>query len=97
MHAAATCLVNEASVAWEVHEATPRYDAQLAVQIVEARARLVAHNKVNAAVDQVLAAPPAGCHTAGVGMMLKDVALVTVHLGVAASRQAGQSGADDDQ
>ena len=67
------------------------------VQLVEARARLVAHDKVNAAVDQVFAPPPAGSHAAGMSVVLKDVALIAVHLGVAAGGQAGQPSANDDQ
>ena len=94
--ALAAGLVDKATVGIKIHKAVGRNDAQLAVELVQTGARLVRHYEMDATVDEVLATLPRGGHAAGVGMMLKDATLVAVHLGKAAGREPGQSGADDD-
>ena len=51
---------------------------------MEGRPGPVAHDEVDSAVDEIGSAAPGCGHTAGVRMVLKDVALVAIHLGKAA-------------
>ncbi len=95
-HAAPAGFVNEAAVRGQVEEAVGLGGAQLAVQLVERRAWFVTHDKVDATVNGIALAFPAGCHPARRGVVLEDVAAIAVHLGVAAGGKASQPGPDDD-
>ena len=63
----------------------------------ESAARLVAHQEMDAAVDEVLPAAPAHGNPAGLGRMLEDLRAVAVALRMDARGEAGQARADDDE
>ncbi len=88
--------IDEPAIGRQILEANGRDDAQLAVQIMQTRAGPVAHDKMDAAIDEILPTPPGGGNPTRVDVMLKDAALIAVHLGVAAGGQACQPSADDD-
>ena len=80
LYAAPAGFINETTVGGHVEETIGLSCAQFAVYFIDRLTWLVAHQEMNAAIDCVAFAFPAGGHSARRGMVLEDMGLITVHL-----------------
>jgi hypothetical protein len=71
------------------------YDTQFFPDAIHVAGRTRTYQPVYTAVYGVALALPGSAHTAGLGIHLKDVSIVPIHLSVATCGQAGDSSPDD--
>jgi hypothetical protein len=71
-------------------------NAKFPVNFMAGRTGAMAHEVMNAAVNQVVTMFPCLGHTARIGVMLENARAITIHPGVTAGGQAGNARANDD-
>ena len=88
--------VSEMDKGFEIRVVTIVEDTEFAVEIVARLSGPVAHQIMDAAVNEIIFVLPGRGHAARLAVVFEDVRLVAIHLTIAAHGQPRQSCADDD-